>query len=190
MNVKGPSDGTLVARARRGDAAAFGALVQRHYRACNAVALAILRRRADAEDACQDAWVRALEKLDTCRNPERFASWMLQIVRNHARNLWAARRVRAAEPLDSNAGLAAAVGREDPTRDHERERLRARLEGALAEVSEVQRTVLLLHDLDGWPHRKIATALEISEVMSRQHLFQARRKLRAMLGDETLQQPE
>lgn len=187
MNVKGPSDGSLVARARRGDTAAFDALVRRHYRASYAVALAVLRRRADAEDACQDAWVRALEKLDSCRKPERFVYWLLQIVRNHARNLLAARRVRAAEPIESRNGTAAAVGADDPGQDHERERLRNRLEEALAEISEIQRTIVLLHDLDGWPHRAIAESLEISEVMSRQHLFQARRRLRQLLGADAVE---
>jgi RNA polymerase sigma-70 factor (ECF subfamily) len=151
------------------------------------VALAILRRPADAEDACQDAWVRALEKLDTCRKPERFVYWLLQIVRNHARNLLDARRVRVAEPLESSAGAAAPVGENDPLRDHERSQLRGRLEAALGEISETQRSVVLLHDVDGWTHREVAEFLGISEVMSRQHLFQARRQLRQILGTGDLE---
>lgn len=63
------SDRELVFRAREGDAAGFDALVRRHYRATLAVALAILSRRDDAEDVCQDSWIRALEKLDECRQP-------------------------------------------------------------------------------------------------------------------------
>lgn len=177
----------MVARARQGDTAAFDALVRRHYRASYAVALAVLSRPADAEDACQDAWVRALEKLDTCRKPESFVYWLLQIVRNRARNLLDARRVRAAEPLESTVGSATTAGREDPRKDHERSRLRSRLEAALAEISETQRAVVLLHDLDGWPHHAIAECMGISEVMSRQHLFQARRRLRNTLGGDDLE---
>lgn len=194
MNEKAANDAILVAQARQGDAAAFEALVRRHYRAAYAVALAILGRPADAEDTCQDAWVRALEKLDTCREPGRFVHWLLQIVRNRARNLLAARRVRAAEPLDTGAGRdpeangvpAVAAAPDDPRRDYERARLRAQLLEGLARVSEVQREIVLLHDMEGWQHREIAEHLGISEVNCRQHLFQARRRLREILGDEAI----
>lgn len=62
-------DAALIVRARAGDADAFEELVRRHYRAAFAVALATAGSRQDAEDACQDAWVRALERLDSLRNP-------------------------------------------------------------------------------------------------------------------------
>lgn len=152
--------------------------MRRHYRAAYAVALAILGRRADAEDVCQDAWVRALERLEDCRKPDRFVYWLLQIVRNRARNYLDHRRVRAAESLEAVTVAAT----DDPPRDLVRERLRGRLEEVLSEISEIQRQIVLLHDLEGWGHRDIARSLEISEVMSRQHLFQARRRLRELLG--------
>ena len=60
-------DAALVARVREGDAAACEELVRRHYGAAFAVALAVAGSRSDAEDVCQDAWVWALEKLDSLR---------------------------------------------------------------------------------------------------------------------------
>jgi RNA polymerase sigma-70 factor (ECF subfamily) len=172
------SDGVLVSRARRGDPGAFDTLVRRHYRAAYAVALAILGRRADAEDICQDAWVRALERLEDCRQPDRFIYWLLQIVRNRARNYLDYRRVRAAEPLAPDTeGVGA-----DPQQGLDSGRLRVLLERSLELLPEVQRQVVLLHDLDGWTQREIAATLGISEVMSRQHLFQARSRLRENLG--------
>lgn len=59
--------------------------------------------------------------------------------------------------------------------------LREPLLAALNLLGEAQREVVLLHDLEGWTHGEIAGALGISEVMSRQHLFVARKKLRAEL---------
>ena len=131
----------------------------------------------DAEDVCQDAFVRALERLDDCRQPEKFAAWLLQIVRNQARNFLQYRRVRQAKPLE----LVSATSSADPNRDVERGELRDQLEAALGELSETQRKVVLLHDLEGYRHREIAEILELSEVASRQHLFTARRKLRQLL---------
>lgn len=171
-----PPDGELVARAREGDAAGFDALVRRHYRSALAVAMAITGRRDDAEDVCQDAWIRALEKLDECRQPDRFVYWLLQIVRNRARNFLDYRRVRRTETLESVESEASGPGAQAA-------RLKLRLEEAMRALSETQREIVLLHDLEGWDHRSIAENLGMSEVMSRQHLFQARRRLRDKLRD-------
>lgn len=172
-----PDDSTLVVRVRQGDAAAFDLLVGRHYRAAYAIALGLLGRRADAEDVCQDAWARALERLDELREPSCFRGWLLQIVRNGARNHHAYLSVRASAPLEDEA----AAGAVDPRQDLLRVSMRARLEAALTRLLPAQREVVVLHDLDGWSHREIAEQLGISEVMSRQHLFQARRRLRVLL---------
>ncbi len=171
-------DAAYVERVRRGDASAFEVLVRRYYRAAYAVALGLLGNSMDAEDVCQDAFLKALERLDDCREPHKFASWLLQIVRNRAHNFRAYRRVRATESLE----LTGAAGREDSARDAERADLRERLEDALRQLSEIQRQVVLLHDLEGLKHREIAGHLAISEGMSRQHVLNARRKLREILG--------
>ena len=76
------SDAALVARVRAGDArAADRPLPGRYFRACRAVALAVTGNEADADDACQDGFVAAIEQIDSCRNPARFGGWLLQIVR-------------------------------------------------------------------------------------------------------------
>jgi RNA polymerase sigma-70 factor (ECF subfamily) len=178
------TDAALVARARRGDSAAFEGLVRRYFRTAYSIALAIVNNGMDAEDVCQDAFVKALERLDDCRKPDRFAAWLLQIVRNQARNLLNYRRVRAAKPLE----LVSAASSADPTRDTERGELRGQLEAALGELTEMQRQVVLLHDLEGYKHREIADALGLSEVASRQHLFAARARLRHLLGGRVLKE--
>jgi len=174
-------DRELVAQAIGGDENAFAALVRRHYRAAFAVALAHAGTRADAEDVCQDAFVRAAERLEECRQPDRFAWWLCTIVRNHARNILAREHVRRADALDHDTAPSA----HDPARDMERLELRGRLEAALAELSPAQREVVLLHDLEGWAHAEIARAIRTSEGMSRQHLFHGRRRLRELLGPDT-----
>ncbi len=177
-------DAQLVERARRGDAAAFEALVRRHYRAAYAVALSAVGQAMDAEDVCQDAFVRALQRLDELRDPGRFAAWLLRIVRNLAANYRSYRRVRSAQPLDQ----VSAASESDTAREAERSELRQELEAAIAELSPAQREVVLLHDLEGWKHREIADSLGLSEGMSRQHLFNARRKLRERLGVKFLEE--
>jgi RNA polymerase sigma-70 factor (ECF subfamily) len=170
------STADLVRRATRGDVRAFDALARAFLRPAYAVALAVVGRPADAEDVAQEALVTALERIDTCRHPERFGPWVLQCVRNRARN-WVAHR-----KLVDVAADGGAVEASQPA-DGERGALRRQLLDALEAVTPVQREVVLLHDLEGWTHAEIASALEISEVSSRQHLFVARRTLRSRLGE-------
>lgn len=175
------SDEELIARAIDGDGAAYATLVRRHYRTAFSVALARTADRADAEDVCHDAFGRAALQLETCRDRSRFVPWLCTIVRNQAHNQRKRARVRRAEPLEHTTACSA----DDPALTAARRELRARLERALAELTPAQREVVLLHDLDGWTHADIAGALGTSEGMSRQHLFQARRRLRELLGADT-----
>jgi RNA polymerase sigma-70 factor (ECF subfamily) len=172
------ADADLVAATRSGNAGAFDALVRRHYRAAFAVALAVCGTRADAEDVCQDALIKALERIDSCRTPEKFAGWLCEIVRNRAFNHLEKMRVRAAEPLQEDSAAAGTT----PHDTLERRELGRQLEDALKRLPPKQREVVLLHDLDGWSHREIAGMIGTSEVMSRQHLFNARQVLRELLS--------
>jgi RNA polymerase sigma-70 factor (ECF subfamily) len=126
----------------------------------------------------QDAFVLAFERLDSCREPARFGGWLLTIVRNQARNFVERRKLRDV-PRDSQPPELTAEGPAPDARSESAELVRA-----LEMLSAMRREVVLLHDLDGWSHQEIAAALEISEVSSRQYLFQARRELRAALSAE------
>jgi RNA polymerase sigma-70 factor (ECF subfamily) len=172
------SDRVLISRARGGDARALEALVRRYLRPAFAVALAFLRSPTDAEDLAQEALMVSLQRLDQCRNPERFASWLLQSVRHRAINQLNQRKVQARliEGPQDGATVEPVAAQLD---------LRRRLLAALEQLTLVQREVVLLHDLEGWTHREIATALDLSEVTSRQTLFVARHLLRATLANDS-----
>jgi len=183
MNVAGTDprlEARLVARALAGEARAFEELVRRHLRSVHAVALGVLGNPADAEDVSQEAFLIALEKLEECRDPERFAAWLMRIVRNRALNFRESRSRREGEPLER---AAEAAGGDDPAREAERLELRERLLAALAGLPESQREVVLLHDLEGWRHREIGELLGTSEGAVRVRLSEARRRLRAALGE-------
>jgi RNA polymerase sigma-70 factor (ECF subfamily) len=171
----------LVYRARRGEADAFTGLVRAYLRPAYTIALSVVARPADAEDIAQEAFLKAFQSLHTCREPERFAAWLFQIVRNRARNLLDSRRLRDVAPagariLEFITAASASAG------------MREALLAALADLDTEKREVVLLHDLEDWTHKEIAEVLDISEVHSRQHLFKARQTLRAKLGGELPQE--
>jgi RNA polymerase sigma factor (sigma-70 family) len=161
----------LVERAVGGEHQAFEQLARAHLRASYCVSLAVVGRVADAEDVAQEALLLAFKHLHTCRDPLRFKAWLHRIVRNRAYSWLKGRRLRdvpnTTNPPEQTQAPAPIEA--------------ASLARALGLIGAVQREVVLLHDLEGWTHGEIAEALGISEVMSRQHLFQARRRLRARL---------
>jgi RNA polymerase sigma-70 factor, ECF subfamily len=173
----------LVRRALRGEPPAFTDLVRAYLRPAYSVALSIVRRPMDAEDVAQDSFMKAFSSLETCREPEHFAAWLFQIVRNRARNLLDSRRLRDVAPDQSKVLEFAS-----PTSDSAG--MRDALLAALGELDEQKREVVLLHDLENWTHAEIARALNISEVLSRQNLFRARQILRAKLDGHSTETPE
>lgn len=181
------SDASLVARVRLGDSAAFEALLRRHFRAAYLVALSRVGERADAEDVCQEAFLRSWESIQECRDPSRFSAWLIRIVRNTALNRREYLDVRAADSLDELTPIASASRTDHHT---DQEELRATLQRALAQLPEAQREVVLLHDLEGLPHDEVAARLDLSVLMSRRHLSDARKRLRAILGDYATLMPD
>lgn len=179
-----PPDADLVARSLRGDVEAFDGLVRRYYRAAFAVALGVLGNRHDAEDVVQDAFVKAIDRLEDCREPAKFVQWMMMIVRNRALSHRAYRKIRETSELVPEIAEAD----DSPLVDAARSELADTLQSALATLSEVQRQIVLLHDMDGWTHKDIAELLDITEVRSRQHLFVARKLLRERLGPSLLRE--
>jgi len=80
------TDAELVERARQGDCAAFGDLVDRHRAAVYRAALAALGSAADAEDAAQEAFLTAYRRLDGFRGDASFKTWVLTIAWHQAIN--------------------------------------------------------------------------------------------------------
>lgn len=169
----------LVARARAGDRAAFGALVERYAGVARRVARALLGDPDDADDAAQDALLSALVKLEQYDPRRPFGPWLLRIVANAATDRRRRRKVRRAEPLDP--GLVAGGIRPDTAA--ERRALSERLRQALADLPERRRIAVVLFDVEGYSHAEIAAVLGIPEGSVRSEVFHARRRLRVLLAD-------
>ncbi len=86
MEGRPPGESELIARARRGDPAAVEELVHRYQGIAVRTAYLITRDAADAEEAAQDAFVKACRALGRFRSGEPFRPWLLRIVANEARN--------------------------------------------------------------------------------------------------------
>ena len=166
----------LVVAAKSGDAQAFAGLVRLHQRRAYAVARAIVGTHEDAEDAVQEGFLHAYRALDRFVTGQSFGAWLHRIVANAALDLTRRRKVRDADELTE---VVASPFR-DPAIDDE---LRSRLGAALATLTERQRSVIVLHDVEGFRHNEIGAMLGIPEGTSRSDLHHARVALRRALAD-------
>jgi RNA polymerase sigma-70 factor, ECF subfamily len=173
------SDAELVARAGRHDRWACEALYRRHVADALRLAMFVLRRRADAEDAVQDAFVVALTKLDRLRDPAAFAGWLRQIVANEARGQLRRRRVRGWFGLDGGSDDAALEQLAAPGATAEQRMELALIDRALAGLPDAERIAWTLRYVEGWRLDEIAGALSVSLATAKRRLLAARTYLAA-----------
>ncbi|HEU4682003.1 MAG TPA: RNA polymerase sigma factor [Gemmatimonadales bacterium] len=102
-----PSDGAVVRQVLAGDTDAYRLLVARHRGRLGRFALQMLGNREDAEEALQDAFVRAYRSLGQCAAPERFDGWLFRILVNRCRTKGARRRRYEATFVADELALAA-----------------------------------------------------------------------------------
>jgi RNA polymerase sigma-70 factor (ECF subfamily) len=186
-----PSDELLLTRFAAGERTALDELFRRYRQPAYRVAFRLLGNEADALDAVQEGFVKALTHLQGFEGRSSFKTWLLRVVSNAALDLGRQRGRR--ETLSLDAAQTREPGGTDAnllTHDVaasglERADLRALLDEALATLSAAQRQTFVLHVDAELSYREVADALGISigTVMSR--LFYARQKLRAYLSTRT-----
>jgi RNA polymerase sigma-70 factor (ECF subfamily) len=142
------------------------------------VARAVTQDQHDADDAAQDAFLAALERLETYDPSRPFGPWLMRVAANAAIDRVRRRTVRRAEPLEDTAPGSGP----SPAVEAARSELRAALVQALGTLSERQRLAVTLFDVEGYAHADIARILGIPEGTVRSDVFHARRALRKALG--------
>lgn len=204
-------DLAVVAALKRGDAAAFTALVRRHQTGFFRLARAWVKDSASAAEVVQQAWLTALESLVTFEGRSSLQSWLYGVVLNVARS-----HARAQKRLLPLSALVAEEAIDGPTVEPEwfqpdgewvghwavaptpfpspesaleRERLRALLEEAIGTLPPVQQQVMILCDIEGLSGAETCNILGISGTHQRVLLHRARAKARAWL-EERLSETE
>ena len=166
----------LAKAARAGDQTAFAGLVRLHQRRAYLVARSIVTVHEDAEDAVQEGFVRAYQAMNRFDTSQNFGPWLNRIVANAALDIARRRKVRSTDELTD----ALRSPFRDPAEDAE---LKGRLAEALASLPERARSVIVLHDVEGFTHAEIGEMLGIPGGTARSDLHHARQKLRGLLKD-------
>ena len=210
----GPSgdDVDTVTALRRGDEAAFVALIARHHTSMVRVAALYVRDHEVAEEIAQDAWLAVLHGLDRFEARSSLKTWIFRILTNRARTRGVRdRRVVPFATLqgdDPNPNHSVdpdrffSTGHEDaghwasPPRSWVGEpearlladETGAHIAAAIAALPECQRAVITLRDVEGWPATEVCHVLDLTETNQRVLLHRARSRVRGALacylGDE------
>lgn len=160
---------------QHGDREALERLVRRYLRPIHAVTASYLPERADVEDAVQDTFLRALDRIAGYEPTRPFAPWLYQIARNVARDRLTTSARRRTEPLPAGGLEEPAPG---PEVVLERAEVRRLVDLGIADLPEQQRTAFRLHDVEGYTTNEIARIMGLSSGTIRSHVHYARRALR------------
>jgi RNA polymerase sigma factor (sigma-70 family) len=177
-------DAELARRAREGDDDAYGDLVKRHGAIAFRVAWLVTRDRGEAEDAAQEAFVKAYYALDRFRPDLPFRPWLLRIVANEARN-----RARSSRRRHGLTLRAAAVSDRDAAPSPETAALasedREVLVAALNRLEPRDREVIGYRFLMGLSEAETAAVLDVRVGTAKSRLSRAMGRLRAVLQEAT-----
>lgn len=182
-------DDVLVERLRGGDRSAAQAIVQRHNRMLWRIARGILRDDADAEEAVQDAYVRALTSLDAFRGESSIATWLSRIVVNEALR----RRERRpqhlgleeiAETLAPDAGSLTMPKPPEPDSVAAAHQVRRIVEKAIDALPAPFRVVFMMRIVEQMSIGETAASLGIPEATVKTRLHRANLHMRVALGAE------
>jgi RNA polymerase sigma-70 factor, ECF subfamily len=183
------SEVELIRRVRGGDADLFYELVRPYERRVYSAAFAILRNAADAEDAAQEAVLKAFRHIKQFREEARFSTWLIQIAVNEARMRRRKNHTDVMEPIadrpDETGNYTPrdfADWREIPSETLERKEVREKLAAALASLGDIYREVFVLRDMQHLSIEETAEALKISTASVKTRLLRARQMLRDLLA--------
>jgi RNA polymerase sigma-70 factor (ECF subfamily) len=177
---------TAISKAQAGDRTAFQSLVEQHSRDVFRLAFRITRNEMDAEDAVQETFLKAYQKLGGFDGRSSFGTWLYRITANTSIDVLRRRR-REEGRSDSLDDEAAAPSRRLATENPSPDRLlfstevQSRLRIALDELTEMERAAFAMRHFENFPLAEISQILGLKESATKQAVFRAVKKVRRNL---------
>jgi RNA polymerase sigma-70 factor (ECF subfamily) len=178
----------IIASILAGNTHEFHDLIRPHERSVYVMALSLLQNEADAEDAAQEAFLKAFRNLANFRGDAKFSTWLISIALNEARSRLRSRKNVKIESLDESPDGESQVSpallrdwREIPSEALERKEIRQLLQHAVADLPSIYREVFLLRDVEELSVNESAEALGITVASVKVRLHRARIMLQKKL---------
>jgi len=181
------TEASLLARAQAGDVSAFERLSSAYADRLFMLLLRLLGDRSEAEDVAQEVMLRAWRGIARFQGQSSYFTWLYRIAVNEAnRALEKKARRPAAVSIGAQELQLPASPAYDPSRQAENSELRRVLGQALAELPPALRTAIVLRDVEGLSTQEAAEIAGVSQAAFKSRLHQARLRVRAAVGDQTL----
>jgi RNA polymerase sigma-70 factor (ECF subfamily) len=178
----------IIASILAGNTHEFHDLIRPHERSVYIMALSLLHNEADAEDAAQEAFLKAFRNLAHFRGEAKFSTWLVSITLNEARSRLRSRKNVKIESLDEPPEGQGQVSpallrdwREIPSEALERQEVRHMLQQAITDLPLIYREVFLLRDVEELSVNESAEALGITVASVKVRLHRARIMLQKKL---------
>jgi RNA polymerase sigma-70 factor, ECF subfamily len=182
-------EAALIVRIQHGERELFYELIRPYERRVFVIAFTILRNEADAEDAAQDAFLKAFKHLGQFRAESRFSTWLIQVAVNEARLRRRRSHLEIMQPIEDQENDDGtytprdfADWREIPSEALERKEIHEKLVAALGSLAQKYREVFVLRDVEHMSIEETAQALGISAGAVKTRLLRARLMLRDLLS--------
>ena len=186
--LEAADDLALVHATKRGSVSAFDEIVRRYDRKMLRIAQSVTHNHEEAEDAVQEAFLKAYQKLDQFREDAKFSTWMMRIVLNQALMKLRRQRTFREESLDASFSSDSDVFPIDltdwspnPQELYRAAEFREILIKCLGRLQPALRVVFVLRDIEELSISETCEALGLSEVTVKSRLFRARLQLRETL---------
>lgn len=180
----------LIRKCRAGDPRFYEPLVRAYEPPGLRLAVAMLGNTEDAQDALQEAFVKAYDTLGRFDLRKPFGPWFFQILRNQCRDMLRSRKAKfRLEALDERLESRPADPEKGPERARQRNAARQLLWRGLERIGDEHREILVLKELQGFRYSEIAQILEIPEGTVASRLFHARHALQTALRDLGVEYP-
>jgi RNA polymerase sigma-70 factor (ECF subfamily) len=192
VDLRQEDDEALVARAQRGQAAAFDVLVDRYKQRLYTTVYHMTANHDDANDLVQETFIKAYRNLSRFKGQSSFYTWIYRIAINLTLNFLKRHRRRTNRhtslddvdaAIERDPDYVVLMATDTPHREAGLHELQHRLNEALQELSEPHRAVVTMHDIQGMTHPDIARVMRCSEGTVRSRLFYARQQLQRLLGE-------
>ena len=171
-----PQDKELIAKARKGNAQAFEALVNKHYGTMFKMAFKWCGNESDAQDITQDACIKLARGLDSFKGDAAFTSWLYRLVINTGKD-WYKKHNRHPSGADGLETLS--------TKSKSEERLYAKqVIAAVQDLPDGEKEALILVMSEGLSHKEAAKILDVKESTVSWRIHEARKKLGAQFAKE------
>lgn len=178
-------DKELIEGIKDGNERVINQFMRQYQKFVYSVALRYLRDPMEADDAAQEVFIKAIDKIGKFRGDSSLKTWLYTVTANHSRNILRKKKLRSFFSINDDESFIQIESREkDPHREMVNEELAEKISKALDSLPEKQRETFMLRYYEDMPYEEISKVLGTSVGGLKANYYHATKKMAEFLKDE------